>query len=240
MSLPSSPPAWGKDEVTKHLDTMRNNSYATFANLTPEFRKLLEIDKAFRLVCENLSHSDDWFSSFFIIRSHSSWLSAVSLSTSAQIPDTYVVLRAALESALYGLHISKNPELKEVWLQRGESSQHNTKVREQFKFRPLIDTLDNENSKEAEVAKKLYNQCIDDGAHPNERGFMGNLNMEKNGGDVHFTVKYLNPEPLPLRLALKSTARVGVCILGIFSHVYKKRFEILGITDQLPNLRDGL
>ena len=240
MPLPDPPPKWGTDEVTQYLDTARTNAFATFANLSAEYAKLSKIDSALRILCTNLDRSENWFAGFFALRAHSSWLAAVSLAMSAQVLETFVVLRTCLESALYGLHIARNPSLREVWLRRSDSSQHKAQVLKEFQIRVLIDTLSKEDAHEAQVAKTLYDQCIDDGAHPNERGFMGNLKMEKGSDQIRFKVKYMNPEPLALALALKTTARVGVCALGIFRCVYKERFDILGISVQLPTLRQGL
>jgi len=241
MPLPEqTPPGWGADEITKFIDTTRGNAYASFANLKEEYSRLSEIDGALRKLGENLNHTKEWFAAFFVLRAHSSWLAAVNVALSAQIPETYVILRSSLETALYGLRIAKNPSLRETWLRRHDSPKHKAQVLEEFKFRNLIDTLAVENIKEAQVAETLYNQCIDSGAHPNERALMGNLRMDKTTEEIKLKVMYLNPDPLALRLAMKSTARVGVCILGIFYQLYKERFDLLGLTAQLPTLRRGL
>jgi hypothetical protein len=193
-----------------------------------------------RQLANNLNHSEDWFAGFFVLTAHSSWLAAVNLSMSAQVSETYVMLRASLESGLYGLHIAKNPNLHETWLRRSDSPTHKSQMLEEFKFRNLINTLSKEDVNEGRAAETLYNQCIDQGAHPNEQGLMQNLAMQEGAENINFQFKYMNPDPLALGLALKSTARVGVCVLGIFSHVYKTRYDLLGLSELLPSLRQGL
>ena len=111
---------------------------------------------------------------------------------------------------------------------------------EEFKFRNLINTLSKEDASEAHAAETLYDQCIDQGAHPNDQALMQNLTMQEGEQSINFQFKYMNPDPLALGLAMKSTARVGVCVLGIFSHVYKTRFDLLGLSELLPSLRQGL
>jgi hypothetical protein len=39
---------------------------------------------------------------------------------------------------------------------------------------------------------------------------------------------------------MKSTAIAGVTALGIFRHVFKERYDLLGLTEKLPSLRQGL
>jgi hypothetical protein len=54
MALPNPPPRWGNDEITKFLDAARGNQYATFANLSAEFQKLIAIDKTYRKSLQGL------------------------------------------------------------------------------------------------------------------------------------------------------------------------------------------
>ena len=110
MSLPIPPPEWGTDELTKFLDVARSNSYATFHNLRDEYRRLAEIDGAFRKAVDGLFNTKDWFAAFFLLRAHSSFLGGVRLSISGQVPEGYACLRLALENALYGFYLYKNPE----------------------------------------------------------------------------------------------------------------------------------
>jgi hypothetical protein len=238
--MPEPPPKWGTDEITKFFDTARGNAYATFANLNAEYGRIAQIDGALRKLGGNLNHSEDWFAGFFVLTAHSSWLAAVNLSMSAQVTETYVMLRASLENGLYGFRIAKNPNLRETWLRRNDSPKHKSQMLEEFKFRNLIDTLSREDANEARAAETLYDQCIDQGAHPNELALMQNLTMQEGAQSINFEFKYMNPDPLVLGLALKSTARVGMCVLGIFSRVYKTRFDLLGLSVLLPRLRQGL
>ena len=238
--MPEPPPQWGIDEVTKFLDIARGNAYATFANLKAEYGRIVQIDGALRKLGGNLNQSEDWFAVFFVLSAHSSWLAAVNLSMSAQVSETYVMLRASLENGLYGLRIAKNPNLRETWLRRNDSAKHKGLMLEEFKFSNLIDTLSQEDANEARVAETLYDQCIEQGAHPNELSLMQNLTMQEGAQCINFELKYMNPNSLAHSLALKSTARVGVCVLGIFSRVYKTRFDLLGLSVLLPRLRQGL
>jgi hypothetical protein len=87
--LPNPPDGWGQDEITKFLDTVRGNEYATFANIRPSVRHYVGIDKAFRKAIESLYNTKDWFAAFFLLRAHSNFLASVRLVMSGQVPETY-------------------------------------------------------------------------------------------------------------------------------------------------------
>lgn len=234
------PPEWGDDEITKFIDTARINAFATFVNMPVEYKRLQQIDSAMRKIADNLNNTEDILPSFFVYRSHASFLAGVNLSISAQISETYAVLRSCLESALYGLHIARDFNRAEVWFQRHDSPKQKDLVRREFSYGAIIKTLEKEDADVARSTRTLYEQCIDWGAHPNEQAFMQNMKMHENDKEIRFEFRYLNAERPTLDLALKTTARVGVCSLLIFSKVYKERFDILGITSAISTLRQGL
>ena len=234
------PSGWGGDEITKFLDRARINSYATFANLKPEYGKLSGIDATLRKLMDNLLNTKDWFAAFFLLRAHSSFLAAVRLGVSGQISETYAMLRLSLEQTLYGFYLSQNPASHETWLRRHDSDDHKEKVRNEFKIRSLLNTLKTSDETQAKIAETLYNQTIDYGAHPNERALMQTLQVDKSADRVEFKVIYLTEDGLPLRLCLKTTAQIGVCVLDVFRLVFKERFSLLGLTPVLEQLRKGL
>ena len=234
------PKGWGDDEITKFFDILSENSYATYANLRSWFQKLVAIDSAYRKLIDSLHNSQDWFAAFFLLRAHSNYLTAVRLSASGQLPETYTVLRSCLENGLYGLYLSKNPSSRETWLRRHDTDAHKQKVRDEFKIATLLKLLSSIDAKEGEVAETLYERAIDCGAHPNELALMQTLQMVKDSEKIEFKVAYVEVRSSQFQLALKTTAQVGVCVLGIFRLVYKERFDIIGLTDSLIRLREGL
>ncbi|EIM97506.1 hypothetical protein WQE_28534 [Paraburkholderia hospita] len=61
------PERWGADEVTKFLDFVRDNQFATFANRHDIFGRYIDTDIGFRtLINDGLHHSKLWFSGFFV------------------------------------------------------------------------------------------------------------------------------------------------------------------------------
>jgi hypothetical protein len=240
MSLPDPPPGWGRDEISKMFDVARGNEYATFANFQGEIRRLVDIDTSYRKLIDGLNHAKDWFAGFFVLRAHSNFLAACRLCWSGQIPECYATLRSCLENALYGLYLARNPGSRETWLRRHDSDEHKKKVKDEFKIRTMLDLAKSLDRKEGEVAELLYERTIDCGAHPNERALMQTLQINEKPEHVEFKIVYLEGDSEQLKLALKTTAQVGVCALSIFRSVYRERFDILGVTVALDHIKKGL
>ena len=70
MPLEPAPKGWGQDEVTRFLDSVRGNSFATYEQLKPQFQKVIAIDVAYRQLQESLFNTSDWFAAFFLMRAH--------------------------------------------------------------------------------------------------------------------------------------------------------------------------
>ncbi|OZB69550.1 MAG: hypothetical protein B7X30_12460 [Thiomonas sp. 13-64-67] len=93
---------------------------------------------------------------------------------------------------------------------------------------------------EGAVAKLLYEQTIDSGAHPNELALMQTLQINKSADRIAFKSNYLDKDSGALSAALKTTAQVGVCALSLFRVIYPGRFNIMGVTDLLRRVKVGL
>ncbi len=118
MSLLTPPPGWGKDELTKFMDVARGNTYATFHNLPSEYRKLADIDAAYRKAIDSLLNTKDWFAAFFLLKAHSSFMASTRVALTGQVSESYACLRLCLENSLYGLYLAKNPSSQETWLRK--------------------------------------------------------------------------------------------------------------------------
>jgi len=112
------PNDWGKDSLSEFIEDAHHNTLATFANLKPEFAHLKNINDTFKKITENLLNIEKLIPGLFLLRSHASYLGAVRLAVSGQLPETFMVLRGCLENSLYALHIALIPETGEIWLQR--------------------------------------------------------------------------------------------------------------------------
>ena len=234
------PKNWGQDKLSNFIETAQQNTFATFANLKDVFKLLEDIDESFRRIIDNIDNARDWFPAFFLLRAHSSYLGAVRLSTSGQLPEACMILRGCLENSLYGFYLFKKPKSVEVWLNRHDDEVAKKKVRIEFKISPMLKLLSSNDSKLGTVASDLYERTIDYGVHPNAWALLTNLTQKKDEDSIKFDLNYLTGKSPALALCLKTNAQAGVCSLMVFKLIFKERFDLLGISDNLQKLRRGL
>jgi hypothetical protein len=178
---PRAPVGWADDKVTQFLETAQQNSFATFAKLRIFFEHLVDMDSLFRQAIEHFGRPTDWLAGVFLLRTHSAYLGAVRLGISGQLPETYMVLRSCLESALYALHIEKDTSRAETWIRREENAQSRKRTKSEFTARRVLDTLKKSDVKIYDAVSALYERTIDFGAHPNESAFFA-----KHGAERHW------------------------------------------------------
>jgi hypothetical protein len=239
MASDRVPDDWGQDSLSQFLDTAQRNTIATFVNVRHDYNRLRDINTLYADLIHNLINTPDWFSAFFLLRAHASYLGAVRLATSGQAGETYMVIRGCLENALYGLYFHRNPNSIETWLSRTDSSKAKKRVRNEFTARAMLSCLESVDPDTHRVADYLYQRTIEFGAHPNKDAVLSVLTKSDDTDAVHFQLRYL-AAGAPMALAMKTTAQVGVCSLHIFQHVFKERFEIMQLTDRLRRLESGL
>lgn len=235
-----SPPEWGNDHLSKFIEMAWHNVFASFVNFKGFYIRLEKIDAAFRSAIENLTNTRDWFPGFFLLRAHSAYLGAVRLALSAQVGEAYMVLRGCLENALYGFFFWKNPQKSRLWYERHDSIMKKKEGRREFQIKTMLQTLKKEDPKEGKIAEQLYEWCIDYGAHPNERSISGVMDKIEESGNIDFKINYLLGGKLPARACLKTTGQIGVSALMIFQLIFRTRFELIGLSNDLKQLSKGL
>ncbi|MBM4308523.1 MAG: hypothetical protein FJ123_17495 [Deltaproteobacteria bacterium] len=234
------PPSWADDSLSKFIQDALGNIYATFHNLKTPYNKLKETHDLFAKIVDNIEGTPDWFAAFFLARSHSAFLGAVRLALSGQVPEAFMVIRGCLENALYGLYVTRSPSSQETWLRRHDDEESKKKVRREFKISNLLDLLEKNDKKLRSIAGELYERTIDYGGHPNEKAFFSVAKKSLNEHKITIQSAYLIGNEPALQLCLKSCAQIGLCSLSIFQLIYKERFDILGLSNEMKALKKGL
>jgi hypothetical protein len=233
----SIPDNWSKDDISDFIEKCRNHSFQVFAGAREDYSRLVAIDKIFREIQNNLYNTNQLAASFFFLRTHSSWLAAVSLSMSGQLPESYMVLRGSIENAVYGLYICKHPELTEIWLKRNDTPAMKKKVRDEFHFSTMLELLKTIDAIVGEVTSELYERAIDHGAHPNQFSITTALRISETETRKQFDIAYISGDSLANQVCLKTCGQVGVTVLSIFHYVFKERFEILSLDKKIDELK---
>jgi hypothetical protein len=141
---------------------------------------------------------------------------------------------------VYGFYLARNPASQKIWLRRHDTEESKKLVRNEFTIRKLFDAVKACDKNEAKVVEQLYEQCIDDGAHPSQRALTQRLEKQATEDNVKFQLIYMTDDPVVFRLCLRIAAQVGASVLGIFRLVFKERFDISGLTEQLDEVKKGL
>ncbi len=232
------PIGWGNDELSRFIELARRHQFEMFERLTGSYRRLRDLDALWLAVASNLDNTQELYAPFFFCRSHSAFRASCQLLLAGQVPETYMTLRGCLEAALYGSFISQRPELWDVWCRRNDSEASKRAVRGTFKVRALMDSLDTESQL---AAQACYDRTIDYGAHPNPGSVFSSLSMEQSGDALNFEMEYLlSGDSLDMKLALRSTAQVGVCAFRVFGRIFQDRYDLLGLWQKLQPIQAGL
>jgi hypothetical protein len=81
---------------------------------------------------------------------------------------------------------------------------------------------------------------VDFGGHPNERSVTGNMKMvEESDRRVMLAILQHGDGP-QLDMALKTVAQCGMVCLEMLQVIYSAKFQLLGISAAMHDLRRGL
>lgn len=232
------PPAdWNDHELTRFFLATQNNRFATFANLKPIAAKLVSLDDAFWHLVKNLKHSPNWFTANLALRALSSWRAGCGLAAAGHTTETYPLLRLTLEFGAVALKLQKKPSLIELYMTRGDSDDKRRRARKAFHQDRLNEEIAASNAALFSRYKRLVAISIDFGAHANEKALTSNIIELKNDEAVS---ALLCGSGLIHDHALINTARTAMVTLELFQLVFPERFLLLGLAQQMDELRNGL
>jgi hypothetical protein len=236
------PPGWGKDKVTEYYEIMRKNCFATFHNQKTLFNRIVGINDAFNKINEYMKKPklDEGLALIFFLKAQASYLTASQLASGGQVSETFMVLRGALESALYGFYIFKNPKQISIWLKRHENQESMQKVKDTFKISNLLNVLKQTNQNLYKQTQTLYNQSIDYGAHPNEKYLSSVLHVIELEQSTQYNIDYLVGDPKLIAFCIKNTAQTGIVCLKMLQLIVPDKFKLSLLDVKLDKLSVGL
>jgi hypothetical protein len=236
------PPQWENDALSKFFRDAEYNDRVTAVNYPDVFRLLRFVQETFELAeqaVETARCTGRPIPQFLLVRTHSAFLASTRLAMSGQSFEAQIVLRSAVESAWYALHIASDPvrsERAEVWLRRNDDACATVKCRNEFtvsKVRASHEALDPQGARELQG---LYETLIDFGAHPNQLGVLGSVIRAEDEIKIDHQVGILQPEPLRMMMAVRLGVAVAVGTLRAFGAIYPERFELSGLYEKLGRI----
>jgi hypothetical protein len=174
-------------------------------------------------------------------RAHSAYRTAAQLALAGQLPEAYMVIRGALESALYAIHLSVHPEMYFVWLARVRDAVGRKGCRNEFVYGNIKRSLEARDSALARQVGELYERTIDYGAHPNVASVLGSLRIEDCGHlGESYNMCYLAGDGDEYELAWRDVARAGLLIIDMFASVFPDHWQATRVLEFAGPLRRPL
>ncbi|MCJ7772413.1 MAG: hypothetical protein MUP22_04690 [Desulfobacterales bacterium] len=231
------PDGWNSDDLSDFIHRSMYNVFATFDSKKKEYALLKDIDAIFQKAIGYFTNTPEFLSAMLFLRTHSAYRGACRLSMSGQVPETFVLLRSCIENSLYALHVFKKKGADEIWVRRHDDEQSLRKTKGEFTIWNVMNTLKGCDKSLYKKTRQFYENTIDWGAHPNERAVTSSMQIIEKENRTEFKQLYLSGDTTQLAFGLKSSAQVGVCSLFIFRHVFRERFDLIGITEEMKKFK---
>lgn len=133
MKSPLEPPkGWTDDALTNYLDDAHRNRFATFANMRPQFDKLIGIDRLLWELISGFRDPEHPIPLLFMFRAMSAYRVTCQNACAGQILETFVAARGCLEFAGYEIMILEKPDRATVWFDRHSGSKEHQGVKKEF------------------------------------------------------------------------------------------------------------
>ena len=234
------PDGWGSDSLSQFLDATSHNTLASVHQHREWYDQIAAVDREFHCLADGLDDPEYPLAAIFVMRAHSAFLAATRVGLGTQLPESYMVLRGSLEAALYGLYLAKHEDAQAVWMHRQDNDDARAACRRRFQARTLSDYLKEIDPTTYVRYQRMYEWCIDLGAHPNAWSVAGHLSIDESPAETSFVLRYLSMDLKERTVLFMHITRIGVIVLDVFSNLFRERFDRLGITERLGVIKQVL
>jgi hypothetical protein len=222
--------------LQEFFDTLCEAQQANRTKFADWYGVIERIDRCFVRAGKNLIKIQSPMSGAFLLRSQSAFAAAAGMALAGQVVETFVVQRSVLEYAGYCLVIHKTPSLEGVFLARHTSASAVKKQKEVFTIGAVKVAIRQCDTKLADVFVENYERSISFGGHPNPHAAFSAMVVDEHDGENGMTILAISNDPKIVVHALKCTSQVGLTALCILQHVFKAKFELLGIKQEIESL----
>lgn len=176
----------------------------------------------------------DPFAATLFMNAHASFLAAARLAVSGQTPPTFMALRGALESALYGLIASQSEENRLVWVNRDRDLKRS---RQLYTARKALNLLRNDPNLFA-GASEAYELTVEFGAHPNARSVIEHLRLNEPHGVSLIYLQAISSAAVVRTIV--ACIETGLVILNICPHVFPDHKSAMDVHGEACKIRNDL
>ena len=181
------PPGWGADPLTSFMADAARNRWATFAHYGPTMRNLAYLDAQF-MGLDGWRDPPNPVTPHLAFRSHSNFRAACEHALAGQLGDMFPMIRACIEAAAYAVHLEGDAKRTEAWLRRHDGAAAMKVARgRDFHHTTVLASVMALDARVGALFGELYQQSIDYGGHPNERGLSANAQAMPDEGGRHLS-----------------------------------------------------
>jgi hypothetical protein len=176
----------------------------------------------------------------FFLMSHGCFLGAIRLTSAGQLAEAYMLVRGAVERAVYAWYFSTHTEAFETWRKRNESEEARTAAKRELRISWMLKCLGETHPEVGRLTGWLYEESIDSGGHPNPDDYAGSIHVQLEGDEPEWGRSYLNPDSAAGDDCAWNTIIAGACSLSIFRLLFPDHFLRAGVTDELGRILNAL
>jgi hypothetical protein len=225
------------DNLSPFLERVAANQKANIAKFSAPYQLLRRVDNCLSTAGNTLINPKPVLAGLMLLRCQYAYKAAAGMALSGQVVEAFVMMRSCLEHAGYALAIFQDPTLETLFMARHASVEGMSAQKSKFRIGKIRSIIASFDTRLAEVFQTFYERSVDFGGHPNPHGIMSAIQMPESPVDQSFTALALSTDKQVLLHAMKSTAQVGLTALFIFQHIFKAKFELLGIREEMDKLR---
>ena len=225
------------DNLVPYLDAVTSNQKANIQNFPGPFDLLRRVNLSLATAGQNMTNPNPIMCGVLFQRCQYAYKTAAGMALAGQAVEAFVMLRSCLEYAGYALAIFKDPTLEMVFTNRHVSEIDMVTQKKAFRISEIKKAIEGFDLVLAEAFTVFYERSIDFGGHPNPHATFSTMRMGDDLPANSFVTLALVNDPTTLQHAMKSVTQAGLTALFIFQHIFKAKFELLGIRAEMDKLR---
>jgi hypothetical protein len=199
------------------------------------------VDDCFTAANKHLGDAQPILTGPMFLRSQYAYKAAAGMTLAGQFSESFVLMRSCLEYAGYAILIFTDPGLEEVFLNRHADKASKNAQRRTFEISTITKAIAGFDQKLSDIFKYMYDRSIDFGGHPNPHAMIGSMNIDKDDDEqlTSMSSLALAVKPKVIEFAMHKVAQVGLTSLYMFEHMFKHKFELLGIRADIDALKES-
>jgi hypothetical protein len=226
------------DNLEAFFEVVTNNQKANARRFPDAYNIVRRVNICLSTAGKHLVNPEPVMAGLLFLRCQYAYKTAVGLALAGQVSEAFVLTRSCLEYAGCAIIIFQNPALETTFMNRHAAAGGISAHRQAFHFGNMKQAISTYDTALATNFELFYQRSIDFGAHPNPHATFSTMQMTPGQeAQNSFTALAMVTDADVVRHALKSVAQVGLTGLFIFQRIFKAKFELLGIRQEMDALR---